>query len=87
MNVEVELKEHIRSTSESILSQKIIFYAHKSTLHGGVTMTVTKVRSQYWIPTLRNLVKSIIRNCRAGEKYQATFSPDPKPRPFTKDRM
>ena len=48
--------------SESILSQKIIFSAHKSTLHGGVAMTMTKVRSQNWIPTLRNLVKFIIRN-------------------------
>ena len=31
--------------SESILSQKTIFSAHKGTLHGGVTMVMTKVRS------------------------------------------
>ena len=72
--------------SESILNQKIIFSAHKSTLHGGVTMTMTKVRSQYWIPTLKNLVKFIIRNCRAYKKYQATSYPDPKPGPLAKDR-
>ena len=49
-------------------------------------MTVTKVRSQYWIPTLRNLVKFIIRNCCACKEYQATFYPDPKPGPLAKDR-
>ena len=72
--------------SESTLSQKIIFSAHKGTLHGGVTITMTKVRSQYWIPTLRNLVKCIIRNCCACKKYQAISYPDPKPGPFTNDR-
>ena len=72
--------------SESILSQKIIFSAHKSTLHGGVAMTMIKVRSQNWIPTRRNLVKSFIRNCRACKKYQATFDPNPKPGPLSKDR-
>ena len=46
-----------------------------------------KVRSQYWIPTLKNLVKFIIRNCCACKKYQATSYPDPKPGPLTKDRM
>ena len=47
---------------------------------------MTKVRSQYWISTLRNLVKCIIRNCRACKKYQATSYPEPKPGPLTKDR-
>ena len=42
--------------------------------------------SQYWIPTLRNLVKFIIRNRRACKKYQVTFYPDPKPGPLANDR-
>ena len=73
--------------SESILSQKLIFSAHKGTLHGGVTITMKKVHSQYWTLILRNLVKFIIRNCCACKKYQATSYPDPKPGPLTKDRM
>ena len=48
-------------------------------------MTMAKVCSQYWIPTLGNLVKFIIRNCRACKKYQATAYPDAKPEPLTKD--
>ena len=79
MNVEVELKEHIQSAY-------IMSSAHKGNLHEGVTMTMTKVHSQYWIPTLRNLVKLITRSCRAYKKYQAISYPDPKPGPSTKDR-
>ena len=37
--------------AESILSQKNLFSAHKGTLHGEGTMTMTKVCCQYWIPT------------------------------------
>ena len=44
------------------------------------------MRSQHWILTLRNLVKLIIRNCRACKKYQAISYPDPKPGPLKKDR-
>ena len=49
-------------------------------------MTMTKVRYQYWIPTLRNLVESIFRNYRLCKRYQATSYLDPKPGPLIKDR-
>ena len=32
-------------------------------LHGGVSMTMSHVRSLFWIPHLRRLSKSVIRNC------------------------
>ena len=53
---------------------------------GGVIMTMTKVRSQFWIPTLRNPVKFIIRNFFTCNKYQASYYLDPKPKLLTKDR-
>ena len=33
----------IYSPKESLLSEKIIFAAHKNTLHGGVLMTMTNI--------------------------------------------
>ena len=39
--------------NESLLLEKIIFVAHKNTLYGGVLMTITNVRSTFWIPYLR----------------------------------
>ena len=49
--------------SKWVVSQIIMFSTHKSTYHRRVTMTMTKVCSQYRIPTLRNLVIFVIRNC------------------------
>ena len=45
---------------DSVLSKKIIFAEHKRSLHGGVAMTMSHVRSLFWIPHLRRLSK--IRN-------------------------
>ena len=72
--------------SKSVWSQKIIFSILRSTLLGGVIMTMTKVHSRYLIPTLRKLFKFIIRKCLACKKYQATSYPVPKPGPLRKAR-
>ena len=36
----------------TIFAKKLIQHAHKATLHGGVGLTMAKVREQYWIPRL-----------------------------------
>ena len=36
---------------------KLTFNAHLSTLHGGVGLTMGKVREKYWVPRLRRLVE------------------------------
>ena len=82
----IEGKFPVYLPSESVLSDKIIFSAHKSTIHGGVTMTMSQVRSDYWIPTLRNRTKSIIRKCNTCKKFRAVSYPEPKPGLLTKDR-
>ena len=43
--------------SETLLSEKITMDAHVRTMHGGVALTMTCVRSTYWIPRLRQLTK------------------------------
>ena len=53
----------------SVLSEKIIHDAHYKTLHGGVGLTITKVREQYWIPTLRSLAKKIIKRCSGCKRF------------------
>ena len=42
-------------------AKKYVEHAHKATLHGGVGLTMAKVREEYWIPRLRRLVKKVIR--------------------------
>ena len=46
---------------DSLLAEKSIFQVHKSTLHGGLVLTMTKARSNYCIPTLRKLTKSVVK--------------------------
>ena len=71
---------------ESPLAEKIIFAEHKKTLHGGVTITMTSVRSTYWIPSLRQQTKSVIRKCYGCKKYRALPYPTPKPGPLPPER-
>ena len=52
-------------------AEKLIQHAHKATLHGGVGLTMAKVREQYWIPRLRQQVKRIIKRCHSCKWFQA----------------
>ena len=60
--------------------------AHQGTLHGGVASTMTAVISLFWIPVLRKLTKSIIRNCYGCKRFRATHYPNPKPELLPRDR-
>ena len=60
--------------------------AHRKTLHGGVASTMTAVRSLFWIPVLRKLTKSVIRNCYGCKRFRATHYPNPKPGNLPRDR-
>ena len=71
---------------ESLLSEKIIFVAHSNTLHGEVLMAMINIRSTFWIPSLRQLTKYIIRNCYGCKRHYAVPYPQPKPGPLPKDR-
>ena len=43
----------------ALLSDKLIQDAHASTLHGGVGLTMTYIRRDYWIPRLRWLTMKV----------------------------
>ena len=48
--------------NKSILEETLVEEAQLQTFHRGVTLTMAKISDQYWIPTLRQLVKRIIKN-------------------------
>ena len=37
-------------------TEKLVQHAHEATLHGGVSLTMAKVRETHWVPRLRQLV-------------------------------
>ena len=73
-------------TSSSALNEKIIMLVHRKTLHGGVASTMAAVRSLFWMPVLRKLTKSLIRNCYGCKRFRATHYPNPKQGLLPRDR-
>ena len=63
----------------SKLAEKTVLHFHKKTLHGGVVLTMTTMRGQYWIPKLRQLTKRIIRNCYGCKRYNIKPYDTPPP--------
>ena len=68
------------------LTDMIIADTHKKLHHGGTAVTVTAIRQVYWVPTIRQRVRSILRRCvkcakAMGKPYK---TPDPPPLPRTR---
>ena len=55
-------------------------------MHGEVVLTMTKVTSNYWIPTLRRLTKSVVRKCYGCKRFNSLPYPGVKPGPLPNDR-
>ena len=65
--------------SASIFTRKVVERAHLSTLHGGVSMTMAKVRERYWVPKLRRLVKHVRSKCYGCLRFRAGAYGKPPP--------
>ncbi|XP_068674447.1 uncharacterized protein [Montipora foliosa] len=60
-------------------AEKFVQHAHKATLHGGVGLTMAKIREEHWIPRLRRLAKKAIRQCYGCKRFQAGALAAPPP--------
>ena len=49
---------------------RLVEEAHQETLHGGVGLTMAKVRTRYWIPKLRQLVKEVRKGCLGARGFK-----------------
>ena len=63
----------------TVFAEKLVQHAHLATLHGGVSLTMAKVREQHWIPRLRRLVKKVIKQCYGCKRFQAIAVAAPPP--------
>ena len=65
----------------SLWARKFAEHAHKSTLHGGVGLTMVKlVRERHWIPPprLRRLAKRVIKDCHGCKRFHTiAYVPPP----------
>ena len=67
-------------------TRKLVQRSHVDTLHGGVGLTMTKIREQHWVPRLRKLVKEVIKSCAGCKRFQAIALATPPPGPLPTDR-
>ena len=68
------------------LTKLIVSDAHTRQLHSGVNSTVIQLRQKFWIPSIRQCVRSVLRTCVKctrviGRPYRA---PDPPPLPIVR---
>ena len=72
--------------TDSKFTKKIVRDAHPAPLHGGVGLTMTRIREYYWIPRLRQLTKKIIRSCFGCKHFQAVALKKPPPASLPEER-
>ncbi|KAH8274173.1 hypothetical protein KR026_006209, partial [Drosophila bipectinata] len=46
------------------LSRLLVHFTHRITLHGGSQLMIRLIRAKFWIPRVRNLVKSVVYSCK-----------------------
>ena len=87
--IEKEAKFPYLLPKKHSLTSLIVYYVHKAHLHAGVNATVTAMRQSYWIPSVRQIVKSLLRKCVTCRRIvgRAYSRPDQPPLPSirTKD--
>ena len=47
-------------SKSTLLAKMLVERAHYQTFHGGVTLTIDKIRARFWIQHLRKLAKTVI---------------------------
>ena len=54
-----------------LYTTKLVEDAHQRTLHGGVGLTMAKIRENVWVPRLRQLVKKTVKGCHGCRRFHA----------------
>ena len=63
----------------SLLAEKLVQDSHLRALHGGIGMTMTHIRSKYWIPRLRQLTRKVVKNCYGCRRFRVKALNQPTP--------
>ena len=71
---------------DALLTEKMVHDAHVLSLHGGVGLTMTLIRQEYWVPRLRRLSKRVIRACYGCKKFQVSAFANPPTASLPTDR-
>uniref|UniRef100_L7LX93 Putative tick transposon n=1 Tax=Rhipicephalus pulchellus TaxID=72859 RepID=L7LX93_RHIPC len=64
-------KHPIVLTRQSHFSELLVLDAHQKTMHGGVSSTLTYVRTKFWIVRGRQLIKHVIKKCITCRRFNS----------------
>ncbi|XP_064475828.1 uncharacterized protein LOC135389726 [Ornithodoros turicata] len=81
-----EIKHPILLPKEHELTRHIVEAAHRRTLHGGLQATLSEIREKWWIIRARQLVKTVINQCRVCARFRACHATAPTA-PLPADRL
>ena len=59
----VVYKASFHTSNKSALAEKLVKHANMQAIHGGVILTRGKIRSEYWMRVLRQIMKKTIIEC------------------------
>lgn len=84
-NISYDQKYPILLPHEHHLTKLLITKIHLDTLHGGIKLTLSTLRQNYWVPNARTAIRSIIHKCVKCHRYaiqvkQQLMSALPSPR-------
>ena len=68
-------------------TQLVIRDSHQKTLHGGVAETLVNIHRVFWIPKVRQAIKTCIRRCTICVRYDSRLLRYPGPPPLSDSRV
>lgn len=72
---------------DSYFSKLVVLHEHKMVHHSGVNSTINRVRLEFWVPKLRQLVKKLLHVCVVCKRVTGIHYPYPKCPPLVKCRI
>ena len=72
--------------NKSLLAEKSVEEGNLQTIHGELTLTMTRIRDQFRIPTLTQFVKRIIKRCYWCKRLNVIHYPKPSQGLILRDR-
>ena len=82
----IQGKYPVYLSDPTLYAAKVVERAHVTTLHGGVGLTMAKVREKLRIPRVRKLAKRLLKECWGYKRFQAVVVKSPPPGLLPRER-
>lgn len=86
-NIKFNSKHPVLLPRKHHFTELVVKWAHKLVLHAGPGTTLTFIRDTYWIPQIRQLVKTTLRSCVTCRKVNGPAYRSPETPPLPKLRI